>query len=301
MVRRGLVLGCGGTVGGAWTAGALAAVQGALDWDPREADVIVGTSAGATIAVLLGAGVGVDELLAAHRGEPGARDAVRLFCTEPPAALPRVPLGLPAAPRLVRAGVRRRLPLLALAGLAPPGRTDPSFLDALVAGLGDGWVPHPATWLVAVDTASGDRVAFGAPGAPPATLRDAVRASWAIPGWYPPVTINGRRYLDGGAASTASVDLLAAHGLDEVVLIAPMAGRRGPGFGGRLEGLLRGPMTRRLEHEVTVVEATGTRVLRLHPTTAELAVMGPNFMHPGRRRAALNAALTHVSLGNHHA
>jgi NTE family protein len=273
--------------------GALAAVARALSWDPREADVIVGTSAGATIAAMLGAGVGVDEMLAAQRGETGTRDAVRRFCTEPPAALPRVPLGLPAAPRLVPAGLRHRLPLLALAGLAPPGRTDSSFLDALSDDLAPdgGWVTHPATWLVAVDTTSGDRVAFGAPEAPEVALRDAIRASWAIPDWYPPVVVNGRRYLDGGAASTASVDLLATHQLDEVVLIAPMAGQRGPGLGGRLEGLLRGPMTRRLEHEVTTVEAC---VLRVHPNVAELAVMGPNFMHPGRRRAALETALTHV-------
>jgi NTE family protein len=290
-MRRGLVLGCGGTVGGAWTVGALAAVSRALRWDPREADVIVGTSAGATIAAMLGAGVGVDELLAAHRGESGARASVRRFCTEPPAALPRVPLGLPAAPRLVPAGLRRKLPLLALSGLAPPGRTDPSFLDALSDDLAPaGWVAHPATWLVAVDTTSGDRVAFGAPEMPAVALRDAIRASWAIPGWYPPVAINGRRFLDGGAASTASVDLLAPHRLDEVVLIAPMAGERG----GRLEWLLRRLMTRRLEHEVTAVEAAGTRVLRIHPNVAELAVMGPNFMHPARRLPALDTALTRL-------
>ncbi|MFF5358238.1 hypothetical protein ACFY4I_02360 [Streptomyces scabiei] len=62
---RGLVLGCGGTLGTAWTTAALHSLQRATGWDPRDADVLVGTSAGAEVAALLGAGVGVEELLAA--------------------------------------------------------------------------------------------------------------------------------------------------------------------------------------------------------------------------------------------
>ncbi|WP_234379488.1 patatin-like phospholipase family protein, partial [Streptomyces caniscabiei] len=60
---RGLVLGCGGTLGAAWTIAALHALRRATDFDPREADVLVGTSAGAEVAALLGAGVDVEELL----------------------------------------------------------------------------------------------------------------------------------------------------------------------------------------------------------------------------------------------
>ncbi|WP_273944180.1 patatin-like phospholipase family protein [Kutzneria chonburiensis] len=218
-MRRGLVLGCGGTVGGAWQVGALAAVSRAWDWDPRTATAIVGTSAGASLGAMLGAGVGVDELLAAHRDDPPARPSVRRFFTQPPAPRPAFPFGRPSW-RLALLGLRRREYLAALAGLAPPGRTDPGFLDRLTDDL---TLDHPAVWSVAVDARSGERVAFGAPGAPAASLRDAVRASWAVPGWYPPVTIDGRRYLDGGVASTASADLVAGLDLDEVVVIAPMA------------------------------------------------------------------------------
>lgn len=293
MTTRGLVVGCGGTVGGAWAVGALKAVADALDWDPRTADVIVGTSAGATMATMLGAGVGIDEQLAAQRGDPAARASVRLFYTDPPANRPRVPLGLPGSLRMSLAGLRARRPLAALAGLAPAGREDPSFLDDLVDDLVPGkWVDHRATWVVGVDLAGGDRVAFGSPAAPDAELRDAVRASWAIPGWYPPVPIAGGRYIDGGAVSPTSADLVAGLGLDEVVIVAPMASARTTGFGA--ERAVRAPMSRIVEAEVAALRASGVRVLRVHPEETELRVMGWNFMDPGHRIAALDAALTHV-------
>jgi NTE family protein len=298
-MRRGLVLGCGGTVGGAWQVGALAAVRDALGWEPHTADVLVGTSAGAHLAALLGAGFCADDLVAAQRDEPGAPDAVRAFFTNPPRRVPRTPIGPPQSPRLAIAGLRRRNRLLAASALLPRGRSDPQFLDALADSIvgADGWLSHPAVWLVAADLATGERSAFGAPGAPHARLHDALRASWAIPGWYPPVEIDGRRYVDGGAASTCSADLLASLDLDEVVIIAPMASRHRevvPGLAGRIEAVMRTTMSRGLDAEVAELEARGSQVLRVHPSTAELAAMGPNFMDPRRRMAALEAALEHV-------
>lgn len=287
MTRRALVLGCGGTVGGAWQIGALAAVRDALSWDPRQAEIIVGTSSGASTSALLACGVGVDELVAAQRGAESAREFVRRFCTRPPAGYPRPPSPVPTSLRLAAAGLRQRSRLLALSGLAPRGRSDASFLDDLPPR-----ADHPATWIIAVDVDTGARVAFGRQDAPAAALREAVRASWAVPGWYPPVPIGGRRYLDGGAASPASLDLLAGLGLDEIVVIAPMAsdGATVPGLAGRAERLLRTPMSRTLSAEVATLRAEGTRVITVHPA-AELAVMGANFMDPRRRVAALDAAL----------
>jgi NTE family protein len=299
MTRRGLVLGCGGTVGGAWQVGALAAVAERFDWDPRTADVIVGTSSGSTLATMLGAGVGVDEMVAAQHGDLVARESVRTFFTDPPAMLPKAPIGLPASPRLALTGLARGRQLVALSGLAPTGRTDPSFLDDLVDDLvpSGEWVDHPRTWIVAASLTTGSRTAFGSPRAPKAAMRDAVRASWAVPGWYPAVTINGSDYLDGGMVSPASADLVRNEPLDEVVIIAPMASNDGSkvkGIAGRAEALLRKPMSRTLEHEVTQLKANGIKVTRVHPGAADLALMGPNFMDPRRRIAALECALAHV-------
>src|SRR5690348_15847833 len=76
-MRRGLVLGGGGVLGASWIIGALSAVEEQYGWDPREADVIVGTSAGAVLGGLLGAGVTVETLVNHQRGiaapgDPGA-------------------------------------------------------------------------------------------------------------------------------------------------------------------------------------------------------------------------------------
>jgi NTE family protein len=68
--RWGLVLGGGGVLGGAWMVGALTALQEEVGLDPRDAELIVGTSAGSVTAALLGAGVSVPELRSHQLGEP---------------------------------------------------------------------------------------------------------------------------------------------------------------------------------------------------------------------------------------
>ncbi|MDX3507816.1 patatin-like phospholipase family protein [Streptomyces caniscabiei] len=293
---RGLVLGCGGTLGAAWTIAALHALRRATDFDPREADVLVGTSAGAEVAALLGAGVGVEELLAAQLGRPDARpELLRHFAT-PPRAFPPRPAAFLGSPRLARRTLRGTAPALAgLSGLLPQGRGDARWLAALADSLAPTgqWVPHPATWLVATDFDTGRRTVFGHPDTRPAALRDALRASWAVPGWFPPVRVAGRRYADGGILSTASADLLVPSGLDEVYVVAPMSSRSpGPRRGlGRAEALLRRVMTRTLDAECAALRATGTRVVRIEPGPADLEVMGGNFMDPRRRPTVLESAL----------
>ncbi|MFJ1807611.1 MULTISPECIES: patatin-like phospholipase family protein [unclassified Streptomyces] len=293
---RGLVLGCGGTLGAAWTIGALHSLQEALRWDPREADVLVGTSAGAEVAAMLGSGIGVAELLAAQlASEEAPPELLRHFAT-PPRGVPPRPAALLGSPRLARRALGGALPALTgLSGLLPRGRGDAAWLAAAADFLApDGkWVAHPATWLVATDFDSGRRTLFGHPDTPPVALRDALRASWAVPGWFPPVRIGGRRYADGGVSSPASADLLVPCGLDEVYVVAPMSspspGRRA-GLG-RAEAVLRRVMTRTLSAECAALSAVGTRVIRIEPTAADLTAMGGNLMDPRRRPAVLETSL----------
>lgn len=296
--RRALAIGCGGTLGFAWAAVALRALEERLDWDARTADVLLGTSAGAEIVAALGAGRTPQDLLDALDGAAGADPLLARHVATHAGRMPPVPA--PALPGLglLRSGVRRRSPYAALAGLLPRGRGDAGWLREYGDGLAgpDGWVAHPATWLVAADVATGERVAFGSPGAPHAGLGDAVAASWAIPGWFPPVEIAGRRFADGGAVSSVSVDLLADRALDEVVVVAPMTSAGGAPARGRdrVERLLRSQMTRGLDREVAALTVTGVRVIRVEPGPEELAAMGPNFMDLSRRAATLAAARTHV-------
>jgi NTE family protein len=290
--RRGLVLGCGGTLGAAWSVATLFEVSRALDWDVREAAAIVGTSAGSELATLIGSGASADALLDAQLGKRGDPFLARYFAS-PPGKLPPLPHARLGSPKLM--GDRALSPITRVAGLAPIGRGDARFLDALVDARVPcrEWVPHRATFIVAVDYDTGARVAFGSQAAPRATLREAVRASWAIPGWFPPVEIGGRRYVDGGIASPASADLLLDQGLEEAIVLAPMSSReQGARSGlGRVEGLARAQMQRTLDREVELLRRAGTRVLRLEPTAEDLAVMGPNFMDGARRLRVLESSL----------
>ncbi|MFE3171467.1 patatin-like phospholipase family protein [Amycolatopsis sp. NPDC059090] len=294
MTKRALVLGCGGTLGFAWTAAALAAVEDRLGWDARDAEVLVGTSAGAEMAALLGAGIGAGEILAALRGEP-ADERVTRHLAQHPGMLPPLPTPVWPGLGLTAAALRGRADLLAgLAGVLPRGRGDAGWLRDFGTGLAnaEGWVDHPKTWLVGADVRTGERVAFG--NSHRTDLGTAIAASWAIPGWFPPVAINGRTYVDGGTVSPTSADLVLPTGVEEVVLIPPMStsgGARGRGFA-RVERLARRAMTRRVDADVKQLRAAGIRVLRIEPGQAELDVMGPNFMDLRRRADVLRAGRT---------
>ncbi|MCX5095765.1 patatin-like phospholipase family protein [Streptomyces sp. NBC_00365] len=293
---RGLVLGCGGTLGAVWTIGALHSLQRAMQWDPRDAEVLVGTSAGAEVAAMLGGGIGVEDLLAAQLAREDARPELLHHFAAPPRALPPRPAVFPGSLRLARHALGRSVPTLAgLSGLLPQGRGDAGRLAALADFLAPAgqWVQHPATWLVATDFDTGRRTVFGHPSTRPVALRDALRASWAVPGWFPPVRIDGRRYADGGIISTASADLLVPSGLDEVYVIAPMSSLSpGPRRGlGRVEALLRRVMTRTLDAECAALRAMGTQIIRIEPTAADLDVMGGNFMDRRRRLTVLETSL----------
>ena len=303
--KRAVVLGGGGVLGAAWMIGALAAVEQTYGWDPRGAQILVGTSAGSVLAGLLGCGVTVETLINHQRGVPAPGDPQVDFDPEGASGGPLPPrpkLGIGSTALLAHAvrNPRRLPPLAVLSGLAPRGRGQLDAVTALVATAvemadpGASWAPHPATWIVAMDYESGRRVPFGRAGAPPATLAEAVTASCSIPGWYAPVTIDGRRYVDGGALSPTSLDLVAGRGLDEVIVLAPMVSfefDEPPSLVGRLERRFRRAMTKRVLHEAAKVRRHGTAVTILGPGREDLEVIGVNLMDPRRRVTVLETSL----------
>ncbi|MEV6972510.1 patatin-like phospholipase family protein [Kitasatospora sp. NPDC093806] len=246
--RRGLVLGGGGMLGAAWTVGALCAVEEATGRRPGDADVLLGTSAGAILAALLAGGVGADQLRDHQRGLPvtvGPLAGVDFdYATAVGGALPPRPRAGIGSPGLLRDAVRhpREYPLLTMvSAMAPHGRGSLARVGELVDGLFGGPAGGPAgsggpvagsagsaLRVVAVDYRSGHRVVFGDPDAPPAGVGEAVMASCAIPGWFAPVRVAGAAYVDGGCWSATNADLLLDRGLDEVYVLAPMALRLDP-------------------------------------------------------------------------
>jgi NTE family protein len=187
-------------------------------------------------------------------------------------------------------------PLAILSGLAPRGRGNLEGIKTLIqtANPGHDWAPHPATWIVTMDYDTGKRVAFGKPGAPPATLAEAVMASCSIPGWYAPTTIGGRRYVDGGTCSPTSLDLLDGMGLDEVVVLAPMVSfdyDEPQSVVGRVERRFRRAMTKRVLHEAGKVRRHGTTVTILGPGREDLEAIGINLMDHTRRLSVFETSL----------
>jgi NTE family protein len=301
MTRRGLVLGAGGVLGAAWTIGALAAVQEEYGWDPTEAEVLIGTSAGAVLAAFLGCGISVDQLVNHQRGivVPGDPEISYDPDRDGGGALPPRPKLRIGSPRGALSSALRPwkvTPMGALSTVLPQGRGSLAPIGQLVAAVApDGaWATHPRTWVVAMDYDTGRRVPFGRPGAPPAALRDAVMASCAIPGWYAPVSIGGRRYVDGGACSPTSIDLVARLELDEVVVLSPMSSLRydtPTAVAAKIERRFRRLSTKRVLGEVKKVAATGTKVTLLGPGAEDLAVIGANMMDPRRREAVLETSM----------
>ncbi|MEP6695550.1 MAG: patatin-like phospholipase family protein [Pseudonocardiales bacterium] len=299
--RRGLVLGAGGVLGFSWAVGALTALEQEHGFDARAVDYIVGTSAGSITAALLGCGVGVETMLRHQSGIPVETDALIEYDYESDGggALPPMPgPGLGSVPLLIRSalhpfGVTR---LAAMSAVLPRGRASLEPVRAIVSGIagGSAWTDHPRAWVVAMDYATGRRTVFGRPGAPEAPLPDAVMASCAIPGWYAPVSIGGRRYVDGGACSSTSLDLLAGLGLDEIYVVAPMASFAPDqpwSVAARFERRFRQIVTRRLLRESEKVRAAGTDVIMLAPGPEDLTAIGANLMDPRRRERVLRISL----------
>ena len=244
--RRGLVLGSGGVLGFAWLLGALSALEAEAGFDAREVEVVVGTSAGSVAAALLGCGLPVDVISRHHQGIPAPGDPVadlRLPAGVGDAMPPR-PGWRPASPRLAWDGLRhpRRIsPIVALTGLLPPGGARWHRCTRSSRA----WPRRPVSPIGGRSAAAVDRRrrpaspagGWSSDGTTSAPGPDGVRAAssvargWPMPcrpparfrRWYPPTVIDGVPYVDGGAVSIASVDVLRHTSVDEVFVLAPMA------------------------------------------------------------------------------
>lgn len=297
MTRVGLVLGAGGALGASWTVGALTALQEELGWDARTADTVIGTSAGSVVAAMLGGGVGVDVLLRHQRGEQ-TDDVIFDYDYKTERARPPLPrLRVGSRSLLLRSALHPRQvpPLATMSAWLLEGRGSLAHLGSTIDQVvpPGAWPEQPHTWIVAMDFHTGRRVAFGGEGAPQADLSAAVQASCAIPGWYAPVRIDGRRYVDGGTVSPTSIDLLAGQELDVVYVLAPMAtiGARPSSAAGRVEHVLRSVVSRRVRKEADVVRDGGARVVLLAPGPEDLDAIGANVMDPRRRERVLETSL----------
>ena len=310
--RVGLVLGAGGIMGGAWLTGALDAIASESGWDPGSADYIVGTSAGSMMGALLAGGV-PPWFMVAHSagrsfdgllGEDGrpAAEADRAAGAEfrlQRALPPMGPGSLRLAARTLLAPWRHT-PATVGVGWLPRGVISTEPLKDIVRRVTpSGWSDHPNLWAVACDYATGKRVAFGRAGSPKAELADAVAASCAIPAFYYPVEIGGRRYVDGGIRSTSNLDMLRGLDLDIVICLNPTSSLHPPRAWNPAEMVaarVNRDSGRRLGSEARALSAEGTDVILIQPLPEDLEAMGPNLMaRRGRNRVITTAQATVTS------
>lgn len=281
----GLVLGGGGIAGYAFHCGVMAALDQA-GIDPRNAELMIGTSAGAITGALLRGGVtavDIRDRLVASIDEPEELAKIRLLAGRSRRAVPQLWTG-PGSPGLAMAELRKgrglRLTRLA-AGLLPTGRLDLDPVSEPLDNLfGSGWPDRPL-WLPATELSSGRRVVFGRDLRPP--VAEAVAASAALPGFFTPARIGNRAYIDGGIGSPFNLDLVLEYQrgdgrpLDLVVVAAPLslhrADRSSP-----LNTVARALPRRRLRREVAEVTEAGVPVLSIEPDRATAKAMGLNPM-----------------------
>jgi NTE family protein len=292
--RIGVVLGAGGVAGGAFHAGVLAALEETMGWDPRDAEVIVGTSAGSITATSLRAGLSAADGLARAQGRAMSPQGEALLRSigpprRPPlrpAARARRPAEMAAS--LARAAAGRPFtaaPWTLLAGLLPEGSVSTEFISSAISGLFPDVWPSEPLWICAVRQSDGRRVVFGRDGKT-APVSDAVAASCAIPGFFSPVLIDGVPHVDGGLHSPTNADVLADRSLDLdlVIVSSPMSisGSRLRIGGGQPVRRWSGAL---LDTEVLRLRRRGIPVVAFQPTEDDIRIMGSNAMDPTRRAA----------------
>ncbi len=279
--RVTLVLGAGGPVGHAFHAGLLRALSEALRWDPREAELVLGTSAGAQVAALLRAGMSADDLAARAAGEPLTPEgaAIAQHYTRPAHDRPSAAASLwPASPRYVLNGLLRpwaARPGRLVSALLPRGRV---CLKPQAEGLrrvfGTAW-PEKRLWITAVCLHSGELCAFGREDAPPVDVGTAVACSGAVPAVCAPIEVAGRLFVDGGIASATNLSLLEGERSDLVVVSSPLS--------------MIAPMRLLVRAEVRRLRARGARVMVFEPEGGAAAAMGRNPMDLARSAAVTRA------------
>lgn len=263
--KRALVLAGGGLAGIAWETGILC---GIADESPAtantllESDVLVGTSAGSTVAAQLGSGLGLDALFdrqtapssAELMPSTGIEQITELFLTA-----------------MTQAGSKaEKLQRIGAVALATDTVAESVRREVIAQRLPSHEWPDRVLRISAIDTATGALVTFDA--ASGVGLVDAVAASCAVPGVWPPVTIGQRRYMDGGVGS--SVNLALADDCDTAVVLVP-SGRTTPSpFG---------------QGAADEVAAFGGAAFGIFADDASLAAFGANPLDPACREPSAQA------------
>jgi len=287
MVRNvALVLGGGGSAGHAWTIGVIAGLaETGIDMT-EAADLVIGTSSGATAAAQVRSGIPPAELLASVLSPPVPPVGQnRPPPQSPPMATVLERMRAIGAAATSAADLQRAMGAFGLESDATLGPAAAEQRRAMVAArLPRQQWPNRPMIVAAVNAHTGELIAFDRDSG--VDLVDAVTAGTALPGIVPTHDINGTRYINGGVRSTENADL--ASGYANVVVLSPFGGRSGKLSAGQFEGLRRFPGTD-LASQVEALRKQGSRVEVITPDADSRAAMGTNQMDLATRIAAARA------------
>ncbi len=270
MTKRAVVLGGGGSVGIAWETG-LAAGLADEGIDLRDADKIVGTSAGSFVGAELASGRAPAEMRTRLTEGATAR-------TENPSGASALPV--PDLTRLMEFMMRvpkdeaEALKLRAEIGaFALEAQTLPEeACIAFFASVAN--TPWPEKYsCTAVDALDGRFVELNQ--SHNIELARGVASSCSVPGLFPPITINGRRYVDGGMRSATNFDL--AEGYERVIAVAVI-----PAGAANF-------MAARIDPELKHLRRGGSHVEFIAPDAASLEAFGMNLMDASRQLPSMEA------------
>ena len=282
-----LVLGGGGAAGNAWEIGIIAGLaEAGLDLT-EAADVVIGTSSGATAAAQVRSGLSPAELLASvlsppvqpvgqNRGRPPALPTATVF--ERMRSI--------SAAATSAADLQRAMGAFGLECDSVLGPTAGQHRAVVAARLPRHEWPARPIIVVAVDAHTGALATFDRDSG--VDLVDVVTAGTALPGSSPTININGTQYINGGVRSPENADL--ASGYTNVVVLSPFGGRSGTLPEGQFEGLRRPPeWGMDLEGQVAALRKQGSHVEAITPDADSRAAMGTNQMDPATRIPAARA------------
>jgi NTE family protein len=266
MNDRALVLGGGGVAGIAWITGLLFGLS-EEGVDLRDAELILGTSAGSAVAAQLGCSLSLEEL---YRRQVDPALQTREI-TPDPRLLEQLLAAFPAvATPCDRAELTRKVGQWALQA---PTVTEGERRSVIANRLPVHNWPDRLLRVTAVDTENGEIRIFDRYSG--TSLIDAVAASCAVPGVWPPVTIDGRRYMDGGVRSSDNADL--ADGYARIVVVSPN--------GLRADEIVAFP----LQEQIAILENAGAQTYLIEPDQPSRAAIGLNPLLPATRKPSAEA------------